>query len=655
MFPRFPILNRLFLGCFIVLLLLSQTPAQAWPWNSEPQPLLRVREPIRADAGSPLAWDQSARALWFLKSQALSFAHWNGWTFNWREFKHIHPEAGAGLAVDPGWHFLYYAEFDRDREDPYPNLHCLYRSGDEWRNWRIGDEPISKLLGVDVLSHAVFAYDPQARGIRRYALDWKTGVWSSSVIAYGLGEAGDAAAIDSSRHIIYSSHETAASIVPRHPKAQRIGDPTKIGAYKPWPLVETKWNGDYWSSRVIDETGVPQQPAVRALDRTVFYAKRDDGRLLRTFKAARNDQDDIFASLEGWTETDTFEDHGHYKVRDPQYPAHWLHVIHTNATLYGTVTVFGSGAPDWIALKGPITVVPVYAPVWSDRAMPPRLTRFRALLSPREGRLVVHTERCDGEVVRKQTGKRLVGYLYRDANGVLARQGRSTGWLHVFGEPNYFYGELGADYDPANPPADHAALADPLARFHAVETDILSPGGSVATSFSPDGIPANYSTDPDAPFVLAHLRLPTSVSVRTFGHDFISSALNQPGARFQHYRNYGTDYAMPSAIAVDRPTGVTFYTQAPPRAKDQDTLSYRERYSNPPLAGFRPEPDPKLPSPDPDVWIAMVYDGSGAFVRKSVTTVTSSPVTAGEASASRPSAELGRKRFSDIETTRSAR
>jgi hypothetical protein len=30
------------------------------PWNSEPQPVLHEREPIRADAGSPLAWDQSA-------------------------------------------------------------------------------------------------------------------------------------------------------------------------------------------------------------------------------------------------------------------------------------------------------------------------------------------------------------------------------------------------------------------------------------------------------------------------------------------------------------------------------------------------------------------------------------------------------------------
>jgi hypothetical protein len=86
---------------------------------------------------------------------------------------------------------------------------------------------------------------------------------------------------------------------------------------------------------------------------------------------------------------------------------------------------------------------------------------------------------------------------------------------------------------------------------------------------------------------------------------------------------------MPSAIAVDRPTGATFYTQAAPPAKNQDTLVYRERYSDPPLASFRPEPDPKLQNPEPDVWIAMVYEGDRAFVRKSGDPITplSAPVT----------------------------
>ena len=305
--------------------------------------------------------------------------------------------------------------------------------------------------------------------------------------------------------------------------------------------------------------------------------------------------------------------------------------------------------PHRIALKGPITVVPVCAPIWEDTALPPRLTRFRALLSPRDGRLITHTERCAGEIVRKQTGKTLVGYLYRDANGVLAKRGYS---MQSWGpEGDHLYPELGANDLP-----DYSALADPGVSFYVYPGDILSPGGLwVSTSFMPDGIPASYSTDPAAPFVPAQLRLPTSVSVRTFGHNFLSFGLDQPGARFQHYRNYGTDYAIASAIAVDRPTGATFYTQAPPPAKNQDTLSYRERYSDPPLAGFRPEPDPKLESPELDVWIAMVYEGDRPFVRKSLSPVTSAPGTALRITPAPVATKSDPERFDGRGMTQSAR
>jgi hypothetical protein len=562
-------------------------------------------------------------------------------------------DRGCWFRRRSGWHFLYYSAMEQGPAGPTPKLHCLRRSGEEWIAEKIGDAPIGKVLGVDRLGHGVFAYDSRDRGIRLYAYDVTLKGWNSFGLNTGLGEAGDAAAIDSLHHIIYSSHETADFGVTRHPKAQSIGDPTQIGAYKPWPLVETRWNGSYFDSRVIDETGVPQQPAVRTIDQTVFYAKRDDGDLLRTFKNAGNYEKDVFASLEGWSGIDTFEDHDRYKIRNPQYPKQWLGAGVQDWRVIGSFAELTNFVFDWIALKGPITVVPVYAPVWSDQTMPPRLTRFRALISPREGRLILHAEHCSGEVVRKQTGKTLVGYLYRDANGVLASQGQSTGWVRVSGELDHFYGKLGPDnYDPANPPADHAALADPSARFYASRSDILSPGGDwIRTSFSPVGIPASYSTNPDAPLVPAHLRLPTSVSVRTFGHNFLSSALDQPGARFQHYRNYGTEYATPSAIAVDRLTGATFYTQAPPPATNQDTLFYREKYSDPPLAAFRPEPDPKLEAAESDVWIAMVFDGDRAFVRKSVAPGTHAPVSAVSVSRSPPPIRSLLNRFGDVGTT----
>jgi hypothetical protein len=132
MFPRFSIFSRLFFGWAFVVSLASQPSANAWPWNSEPQPVLHRREPIRADAGSPLAWDQSARALWFVRSHRLNFAWWTGHTFDWQEFREVVPEPSAGLIVDSGWHFLYYTQFDKGGNDPYPNLRCLRRTGEGW-------------------------------------------------------------------------------------------------------------------------------------------------------------------------------------------------------------------------------------------------------------------------------------------------------------------------------------------------------------------------------------------------------------------------------------------------------------------------------------------------------------------------------------------
>ena len=125
-------------------------------------------------------------------------------------------------------------------------------------------------------------------------------------------------------------------------------------------------------------------------------------------------------------------------------------------------------------------------------------------------------------------------------------------------------------------------------------------------------IPAHYSTDASAPFAPTQLRLPTAVDLRTFGHCYYLSVKTvQPGGRFQHYRNFGTGYALPSALEVDPATSVTFYTQAPPPADNQDAVPYEDyQYTNPPLAGFRPAPDPKLSRTANTVWIVMVYDAA---------------------------------------------
>ena len=454
---------------------------------------------------------------------------------------------------------------------------------------RIGDEILTRLLAVDSRSHSVFGYDSSARGIRKYTYHADSKTWGSMLIASGLGEAGDSAAWDSARQVIYSTHETADPTVRRHPRAHSASDPTGIGACKPWPLVATSWDGKKWSSRVIAETGVPQLPAVSLTDHTVYYARRDGLNMVRTYRPATESKAEAFDSVSGWSGTDTYEDHDRYTIKQPCYPSGWgsygLSVSFTNSGFQFSVS-------STVQLKGPITVIPYYEPILTNTPLPPRLAHFRAVLNPRQNRLVQHREIYEGEVVRTQTGKRIAGYLYRDADGVLATSGKSRSGT--------VYPALGDSFDPANPPASFAALADPASDFIAVESNTSL--GSLS------GVPTTATTDPNAPFVAPHLRLPTSVRVRTFGHRYDTYTANQPGGRYRNYSDRGTSFAELSSLAVDTASGITFYIQAPPPATRDDAATFTETHSSPPLAGFRAASDFKLYRPDwRTVWIVMVY------------------------------------------------
>ncbi len=306
------------LACAAAFFLAFGGSAQAWPWNSEPQPLLHDRTAIRADAGSPLTWDRSARILWFVAGGKLNFARWNGTTFLPGTGSEIAVNAGAGIVVDEGWHAVYFLDhnFHLQFARPSPGGVGLIRGS-------VGDESLSRLLAVDNRTHSVFAYDSVARGIRLYSYRVKTKARESSLIAPGLGKAGDTAAWDSNLRVLYSSHETADTTVPRHPRARSLGDPTGTGTLLPWPLVATAWDGRKWSSRVIDETGVPQLPAIRATDHTVFYARRDELDKLRTFRPVAGSRAELFSSVSGWSGADTFEDHDRYEIKAPNYPDEW--------------------------------------------------------------------------------------------------------------------------------------------------------------------------------------------------------------------------------------------------------------------------------------------------------------------------------------------
>jgi hypothetical protein len=68
----------------------------------------RKRQAIQADAGSPLAWDNSLRVLWFVRYGALASARWTGTTFNTTEQTASIPSPSGGLFVDSGLHFVYF-------------------------------------------------------------------------------------------------------------------------------------------------------------------------------------------------------------------------------------------------------------------------------------------------------------------------------------------------------------------------------------------------------------------------------------------------------------------------------------------------------------------------------------------------------------------
>ncbi len=629
---------RMVHGALPALIFCAGPLASAGPWSSEPQPLVHDNgvprqkrvvgwnrfSPILADAGSPLGWDQSHRILWFINRGSLHAAFWTGKTFLPRDVGLVAPKPAGGLAVDPGLHFVFCL-------DAGGNPQWIHRYGVKWIVTPMGGGPVARLLGVDSLRHRLFAYDAEARGIRLYLYDAKAKTWTSSIIADGLGAAGDMGAFDVTAQTLYSTHADVEATVARHPSAQAIGDPTGLGALDPWPLVATAWDGTAWTSRVLDETGVPQQPAVRATDHRVFFAKREGTRLVHFYQPATASAPDSFGQNDGWSGQDTWEDNDSYRIVAPTYPGGWGGWSSSGSV---TITWGNWGSPQIlfggydVALKGPITAVPYYAPVWNDVALPDRLTSFRAVINPKQSRLVQHREIFRGEIAREQTGLKVAGYLYRDANGVFATEVASSEaavtYPHVLtlGQ-SQLHPPLGATFDPANPPASHALLAAADGFFYAKQASVVihpTFPGLAKSNFKL----ADFTLAADTALLPPQLRGPSAVHLRTFGHRFASTEIDQPGGRYRSYLKYGTQYSVPSGVAVDGATGVTFYTQAPPPDPNSNTevvssngllsgaiISHVGSTSPPPTPQFtgpRAESDVKHPRPPtPQVWIVMVY------------------------------------------------
>ncbi len=579
--------------------------ANAYPWNSEPQPLVENMDAIQADAGSPLVWDSGSRVLWFTSYRTLRYAIWDGTGFHAKYPDDSFTPYG-GMALDSGWHQLYALNVEG-------RLCCV----DAKRSLsQIGSETLTTVLGVDQKLHCVFAYDAAAKGIRMYQYAPRRKTWSSVLIASGLGNPGDQAAVDSDLHIIYSTHETADASLPRHPHVTPVGDPTGIGGWRPWPLVATAFDGKTWTSKVLDETGVPQLPAVMPLLHTLCFARRDAPDDLYFYQPKFYKFAETFlGKVKGWAGTPTYEDSPNYVIKQPQYPAQWSSSDNNSSSFMGSFTINNDGVLWWLiglpSLQCPITVVPYYEPIWTDVAMPRRLLYFSAQFNNRQSRLNQHREIATGEVVRTQTGRRLAGYLYKDANGVLATSGQSNASSGRWdSSPTIIYPVMVPTFDAQNLPSEIAALNSTTAQFYSDNAVTSRASTQLGPNAPANQLPSWYSTNPNAPFVQAHLRQPTNLTLSTFGHSYISHTTNQTGARYRNYSGIGTGFAIPSSLAIDPNTGLTFYTQPPAPAiiEEGSWSSLSAPQSTPPLAGFQPEPDPKLPEPpSSQVWIDVVY------------------------------------------------
>lgn len=578
----------------------SISTVSAWPWSSVPQPLLDGNVPIRADSGSPLAWDHSSRTLWFVRYGNLAQAAWSQTTFRTRTLSE-RPHAGGGLLVDPGLHLVFYLNSEGQPV-------CLRKADGAWVSSSMGSEKLQTLLGVDEKLHRVFAYDPEARGIRLYSPQGKSGAWTSELITKGLGAAGDLGAVDSVSGVIYTTHAEADQSVPRRNGIVPLG--VREALLAPWPLVHTAWDGTQWKSQVIADTGVPQQPALKLPNGSVYFATQDslDGMSVYSEKEGVVTAP---AALGGSAGASTFEDHERYKVRAPNYPAEWM----VGGLFSAVVNSWAGGGNPWVwlgslqsPLSPPIEIIPFYEPMWRETPLPSRLTRFRAMLNPKQHRIVQHRQSVDGEIVVEQVGVKIAGYLYRDANGVLSRQVNSFIPNSAVPATRPQPGEDHRSFDELTEEISPEALLTYSAELSITDRAFTSAEMDRAVSSVLDGC----SLDPGSPFVPAYLRKPKTVSVKTFGHKFTSPKQNQTGGRYRVYSDHATSLSVPSSIAVDRRTGATFYTQAPSPLPPYGTGAVDDsppRASNDPASfTFQAAPDPKFPQAEQGtVWIVLVY------------------------------------------------
>jgi hypothetical protein len=164
---------------------------------------------------------------------------------------------------------------------------------------------------------------------------------------------------------------------------------------------------------------------------------------------------------------------------------------------------------------------------------------------------------------------------------------------NALGISGQWFPQLGENTEGTQISTLATALAQTVASFSCLDSELASAS-----------LPPECSLNAESPFVAPYLKSPTGVFQQTFGHQYSWQKPNQAGGRYRHYTGAATNLAIASGMAVDRETGVTFYTQS---AKNTGTFGSGTT-ETPTYAAFTRTPELKFQEPiDEGVWIVVVY------------------------------------------------
>ncbi len=589
------ILLRLPVFAVVLAFLLSGAASvSARPWAAKPQPLVAgppgQRRIVSADEGSPLLMDSGWKIIWRLQSGELSGEAWTGTYFDsvWPDGD-ARVASSSSLVMDSEFHQVFFVgEMGR--------LCVCQRVGGQWQISETCPEPVTNVLGVDQIWHAIYAYDAARGAILSIHWDQATQAWTSQLVKDGLGPVTTAGDVDSRWHILYSVHADAPG----------LGVPASTDPFsQPWPMVATWWDGTAYRSEVVQTTGLPQVPAVRATDNVVFFSDSVGLRQARWFRPAQNPSalrpagSALLTSLReqspaakkpratggllaNWQGRPSFVD-------DKRYPVNLNAPVDYFGGTHGVIIslpnrptglnynfVFSGWSGDTYYPAPPFESVAAYVPEWIPTPIPARVTGATTAVSLRRGELVQQRATHAAGNGYEARGWTQVDGIYRDARGVFFRLGPGAASQLSYGNDPTFAAT------PGTITVEGATFHDPL----------TVPGSAGSLMLNQWGFPANSNTGPvvtgawfsiprasagslksvvsadavdDESGPLPAPRLvPDSARLLTFGRPTsLRSKAPLPGGRYQDYAGDNYQAALAGGIACDQRTKFIVYTQAP--------------------------------------------------------------------------------------------